>query len=925
MKRIISLLLCAVLLLGILPVEGYAEKPSAEGDTTLESTDIDYTLPVGATMQRLPQGVPELGQDLLFVVSYGGHYYAMLDVPAQGMAYDSIPAVDITDWFGADGSITVPADTRNVAFWRFREFDISAQRNMIDSSCACLSYSFSFVSGDGDDNHYNDYSRAYYGKFLVKDQSQYVSHERLDFMPNDEGMGTLVVDTSWTQMYNSYNYVTHKAYMIADLRDTADGGKEFYLRYLGTDVPYEGTEVRGYLYAGQCRHQYTVRYGAAVAPTCLCKGVEEYWYCEGCNLYWKDAAMTQCHGEEMPILAATGHDWSEAGCGNCGRPLPVYSKVTDQATFDALAEDTMYLLVAQYNGKYYTPDVADLLLYGVDSNGDGFRDIYDIDENENGISDMLEVDEDEDGVYDYLNCDWDGDGEISRQELLDYHQMQADNYLVDKLYASSANLPVKEIVPNEDGTFSHEAVKDGLEFEIMDVYTPELIEEMLQWGYGSESWWSEDYLYYFQCLKKMVIPNSFISAPSLVPVDRQFGSQDFTMGDVRPWAILFADNDYPVYDTWTDEVTSLEKHPVCGEGSLIAFSTYDYYWASNQDQLRPLRLRDYEDTLTFVSGEDWELEGSEYIYEEDRYDTHDIQVPIYLYASQQSDHTCRFENWTDSGDGENHTGTCTCGKTQSQPHTYEDGVCTACGREKTALLVLTEDTQVQLTLEEDLYVDLAGFELGGTIVAKNHKIYAVDSSTDDYTCENIGYFNCVDENGDPIVPERVTVAGEKQYLAIASAEGYSFHRFFVGVTHMSLAPETVGLGYKSAIFGDEMVFAELDTGNAFTFRVQLEGYQPVYRYFDRDELTSGDPITLRIRNYDVENYSEHKLYAQVSMTLRDGTVIEAEETELTFRWLTEEINKNYADYTAQQLESFKALLQAFEVVKNWDIPNLIGS
>ena len=65
MKRIISLLLCAVLLLGILPVEGYAEKPSAEGDTTLESTDIDYTLPVGATMQRLPQGVPELGQDLL--------------------------------------------------------------------------------------------------------------------------------------------------------------------------------------------------------------------------------------------------------------------------------------------------------------------------------------------------------------------------------------------------------------------------------------------------------------------------------------------------------------------------------------------------------------------------------------------------------------------------------------------------------------------------------------------------------------------------------------------------------------------------------------------------------------------------------------------------------------------------------------------
>ena len=142
---------------------------------------------------------------------------------------------------------------------------------------------------------------------------------------------------------------------------------------------------------------------------------------------------------------------------------------------------------------------------------------------------------------------------------------------------------------------------------------------------------------------------------------------------------------------------------------------------------------------------------------------------------------------------------------------------------------------------------------------------------------------------------------------------------------MSLAPETVGLGYKSAIFGDEMVFAELDTGNTFTFRVQLEGYKPVYRYFKRKELASGDPITLRIRNYDVENYSEHELYAQVSLTLDDGTVIETEQVSLTFRWLAEEVNRNHAQYTGQQLESFKALLENFEIVKSWNIPNLMGA
>jgi hypothetical protein len=120
-----------------------------------------------------------------------------------------------------------------------------------------------------------------------------------------------------------------------------------------------------------------------------------------------------------------------------------------------------------------------------------------------------------------------------------------------------------------------------------------------------------------------------------------------------------------------------------------------------------------------------------------------------------------------------------------------------------------------------------------------------------------------------------------------------------------------------------MVFAELAATKAFTFRVQLEGYNPVYRRFDRNELTSGNPITLRIRNYDVENYSEHNLYAQVSLTLNDGTVVETEQVSLTFRWLTEQVSANHTDYTADQLAAFSAMLQKFDVVKKWDISNIL--
>jgi hypothetical protein len=120
-----------------------------------------------------------------------------------------------------------------------------------------------------------------------------------------------------------------------------------------------------------------------------------------------------------------------------------------------------------------------------------------------------------------------------------------------------------------------------------------------------------------------------------------------------------------------------------------------------------------------------------------------------------------------------------------------------------------------------------------------------------------------------------------------------------------------------------MVFAELAETKALSFRLQLQGYMPVYRYLDGDQLTSGMPIPLRIRNYKVENFSEHYLLANVSLTLKDGTVIKTEGVALTFRWLTEQVNANHTDYTADQLEAFRAMLQKFTVVKKWNIPNLL--
>lgn len=236
--------------------------------------------------------------------------------------------------------------------------------------------------------------------------------------------------------------------------------------------------------------------------------------------------------------------------------------------------------------------------------------------------------------------------------------------------------------------------------------------------------------------------------------------------------------------------------------------------------------------------------------------------------------------------------------------------------------VLTADTEVEVTLTEDLYIDLAGYSLTGIIHTNGFKVYCKDSSTDNYDCENIGWFNCLDADGEWIVPELINSDGYKHYLTIHDEDGYSFHRFFVGVTYMSLEPEVIGLGYKAELHGDEMVMAQLDRENAFTFRVQLEGYNPVFRTFSAQDLSDGEPVSLRIRNYAVETHGEHPLLAQVSLHLQDGTTIETEEVSLTFRWLAEQVDTNYTQYTEAQLADFKALLEQFAVVQTWNLPNL---
>ncbi|MBR1989106.1 MAG: hypothetical protein IJ987_01440, partial [Firmicutes bacterium] len=289
-------------------------------------------------------------------------------------------------------------------------------------------------------------------------------------------------------------------------------------------------------------------------------------------------------------------------------------------------------------------------------------------------------------------------------------------------------------------------------------------------------------------------------------------------------------------------------------------------------------------------------------------------------------------------------------KSNDGVHSYTDGKCGACGQieynvgifEKGLLVTGHEslvETLVNLKsgqyiklfadvvgsaqLDSDLYIDLNGYDLSGTITTNGFQIYGMDSTTDGYVCDSVGCFNCVDEKGDTIVPVRqfsTDLPGLlRRYMAIEGKNGYSFHRFYLGITHMTVKPSVNGVGYKGVLCGDEMVAGELAS---YGYSLWFDGYRKATVTKSADSFASGKTVTLRINKFDVQNFSEKELHAAVVMTLKDGTVIESADYTMTLRSLVETINKMASTLTATQIQALADMIKANPVMQSWDVENL---
>lgn len=232
----------------------------------------------------------------------------------------------------------------------------------------------------------------------------------------------------------------------------------------------------------------------------------------------------------------------------------------------------------------------------------------------------------------------------------------------------------------------------------------------------------------------------------------------------------------------------------------------------------------------------------------------------------------------------------------------------AAGNTVRMLQNVTNETAVQLT--QDLYLDLNGCDLCG-LDLNGYKLYGFDSATNCYSDTNAGTLS-----GLTGTPERL-YEGTRRYLTAEAAGSYSFHRFYVGITQLSLKPSTTSFGYKAQFLGDDTVQSLVKNCG---YTLWLEGNQPV----TQQKAGFTDKLTLRLQNIDMDNYGEAQISAQVFITLTDGTVLEGRSCSSSMKQMLMKLDQNLEALTAQQILLVQQMCAKYPVTENWGIESLLA-
>jgi len=257
-------------------------------------------------------------------------------------------------------------------------------------------------------------------------------------------------------------------------------------------------------------------------------------------------------------------------------------------------------------------------------------------------------------------------------------------------------------------------------------------------------------------------------------------------------------------------------------------------------------------------------------------------------------------------------------------------------------LALTGDVYEDLTVSKDSYLDLCGHVIEGDVtIEEGATLYVFDSATADYTADNCGaIIGTVTGNLARSFNTPAAYGHNYKYLALEVQENvWTFHRYYLSVKSVILAPCMEGEGYTGTAVNYKTVFkcSDLVAEYVTAYGAKLSGDNTVYT----DYLAAGFSLkagadnarttrlegTLKTTNSATQNAANALLAptAQAYITLSDGTELCSAAVTRSLQDMAEYANTQQ-DLTHKQKQAlgnmyhlFKASMDAWTGV---DIGNI---
>ena len=225
---------------------------------------------------------------------------------------------------------------------------------------------------------------------------------------------------------------------------------------------------------------------------------------------------------------------------------------------------------------------------------------------------------------------------------------------------------------------------------------------------------------------------------------------------------------------------------------------------------------------------------------------------------------------------------------------------------------------MNLQVKGNAYLDLAGHTLTGDLTGDG-TLYLMDSSSDKYqtpTGAIAGTVSC--QLADNF---KTDITGSvRRYMVLAADTGYTAHRFYLGITKLSIRTGDVGFGYKAVLYGDSQV---LDRISSFGFRLQLEGQETVVtKTVENPE--SGREYSLLLQNFDIANYGDTAVRAEVFLQRKDAPEITSTSVSYSMKTMLQKVCKTIHQFTDTQITALRTMCQPYTaIMADWGIDGLL--